>query len=181
MRGDTDFLHGTGELGKSRSQKKRESTALQKAGEELCALDPGALRSMGLPQDLLEAVLTWQETRSKEARRRQGQYIGRLMRELEPEGLEQKLAEFRRGHAGETEELHRLEELREALLDENPEKRQQAMLSALRDYPHAEESKLRHLVTLAMQERDPANRSGKPKPPKAFRELLRYLRGAEKP
>ena len=70
---------------KSRSHKKRESTALQKRGEELAALGPGAWKTLPLPEGLLEALNDVQRMKSHEARRRQMQYIGRLMREADPE------------------------------------------------------------------------------------------------
>ena len=70
---------------KSRSRKKRESTALQKRGEFLAALGPGVWKTLPLPEGLLKALSDAQRMKSHEARRRQMQYIGRLMREASPE------------------------------------------------------------------------------------------------
>ncbi len=73
---------------KSRSQKKRESTALQKLGEELARLSPQLLRGLELPEDLRSALAELPRMKTHEARRRQMQYIGRQMREVEdPEAL----------------------------------------------------------------------------------------------
>ena len=87
---ETEILYGTGELGKSRSQKKRESSALQEMGEKLAGLSPGKLEQYPLPPELRQAILTWKSSSKKnEAARRQMQYIGRLMREQDEELLEE--------------------------------------------------------------------------------------------
>lgn len=65
----------------SRSQKKRDSLALQQMGEALCELGESHLRKMPLPEILREAVLEWKRIKDHEGRRRQMQYVGRLMRE----------------------------------------------------------------------------------------------------
>jgi ribosome-associated protein len=68
---------------KSRSRKKRESTALQLAGEKLAALAPTELAALDLPEDLAAAISDLRKMRTRESRRRQMQYIGRLMRETQ--------------------------------------------------------------------------------------------------
>ena len=75
---------------KSRSQKKRESSALQDLGAKLAKLPLRALEGFPLPPDLLEAFRDLKAIKSNEARRRHFQYIGRLMREAEnPEAIEE--------------------------------------------------------------------------------------------
>ena len=75
---------------KSRSQKKRESSALQELGAKLAKLPLRALEGFPLPPDLLEAFRDLKAIKSNEARRRHFQYIGRLMREAEnPEAIEE--------------------------------------------------------------------------------------------
>lgn len=69
----------------SRSQKKRDSTALQQRGEAIAALPPAARAALPLPPELAEALSRHDAMRSREAKRRQRQYIGRLMRELDEE------------------------------------------------------------------------------------------------
>jgi ribosome-associated protein len=68
----------------SKSQRKREAHALQALGAQLVALPPAQLARMELPDALREAVLTAQGLRPHGARRRHMQYIGKLMRQLEP-------------------------------------------------------------------------------------------------
>ncbi|MDR0816271.1 MAG: DUF615 domain-containing protein [Desulfovibrio sp.] len=67
----------------SRSAHKRRSLALQNIGARLTRLDPEALRKLNLPPKLYEAVCRYDGTRGHEARRRQMQYIGRLMRAVD--------------------------------------------------------------------------------------------------
>lgn len=72
------------DLKPSKSAKKREFLALQKLGEQLIALQESDLQSMGLDEDLLEAVLAAQRIKSNGALRRQKQYIGKIMRGVDP-------------------------------------------------------------------------------------------------
>ena len=65
----------------SRSQKKRESTALQELGASLAKLPLRELERLGISPDLLAAYRELSRITSREAKRRQMQYIGRLMRE----------------------------------------------------------------------------------------------------
>lgn len=171
-RNETEIVHGMGELGKSRSQKKRESTALQKMGEALTALGPGALAELELQDDLESAVRDLRSMKKHEARRRQLQLIGRYMREL-PEDEQERIAAFLekldKQRQAEPDELHRLEALRESLMDEG--RREAALTEVVAAHPAAELKKLRHLAETAAVER----KGGKGV--KAFRELFRYLKG----
>ena len=72
------------ELKPSKSARKREFIALQKLGEELIALNESDLRQIGLDEDLLEAVLDARQIKSHGALRRQKQYIGKIMRHVDP-------------------------------------------------------------------------------------------------
>src|SRR5579862_4037015 len=69
----------------SRSARKREALALQELGVRLTLLKPAQLQQLPLPEQLLAAVLEARQLRSRAALARQRQYIGRLMRELDPE------------------------------------------------------------------------------------------------
>jgi len=75
----------------SRTARKREAEALQKLGVRLTALRPQQLQSLDLPDTLRDAVLEAQRLRSRAALARQRQYIGRLMRDLDPEPIERAL------------------------------------------------------------------------------------------
>ncbi len=75
------------ELKPSKSARKRQYLALQKLGEELIALNESDLRQIGLDEDLLEAVLDARQIKSHSALRRQKQYIGKIMRHVDPEPI----------------------------------------------------------------------------------------------
>lgn len=70
----------------SRSQRKRDSSALQTRGEQLARMSPARQARLPLPPDLAEALADFRRLTDKEAKRRQLQFIGRLMREAEEEG-----------------------------------------------------------------------------------------------
>jgi ribosome-associated protein len=79
----------------SRSARKRAAIALQELGVRLTQLRPAQLAELSLPEELLEAVLEAQRLRSRAAIARQRQYIGRLMRTIDPAPIEQALAQRR--------------------------------------------------------------------------------------
>ena len=80
---------------KSRTQKKKEDRALQDLGEKLVALPSSQLE---LPDELLEAIESVHEIKSRSARRRQIQYIGALMRHIDPEPIKAALKRIRLGN-----------------------------------------------------------------------------------
>jgi ribosomal 50S subunit-associated protein YjgA (DUF615 family) len=87
---DTDY--------KSRTRKKKEDRALKRLGEQLVALPFGQLETMELPDELLTAIEFAQKIRSHSARRRQIQYIGALMRQIDPKPIETALEGIRPGN-----------------------------------------------------------------------------------
>ena len=158
---------------KSRSQKKRESTAVQKLGQTLAALSKGDLQSLDLPEDLFEALLDWKNYPGHEAKRRQMQYIGRVMRDMDLAAIEEKLEAHLAPSRAETKALHEIETLRDRLVNANGASGNdlQTELNALAArFPAAPLPRLRHLAETAQ-----AERAGK-KPPKAYRELFRLLK-----
>jgi len=102
----------------SKSSLKREMHALQDLGEQLVALSPERLKKMPLPDSLYEAVRAAQGFRM-EARRRQMQYIGKLMRKIDPAPIQAQLDIFSGNSAAEVAKMHRLERLREQLLEDD--------------------------------------------------------------
>ena len=80
----------------SKSARKREHLARQKLGEELITLSEADLRSMALDEDLFEAVLEARGIKSHGALRRQKQYIGKIMRHIDPEPIRTALENLRR-------------------------------------------------------------------------------------
>ncbi len=76
---DTDY--------KSRTQKKNEAKALQRLGEQLLALPLSQLETMEVPDELIKAIKSARKIKSHGARRRQIQYIGAIMRHIDPEPI----------------------------------------------------------------------------------------------
>lgn len=151
--------------GPSKSQRKRESTALQDLGEELVALSKERLAKIEMPERLKDAILEAQRITAHEGRRRQMQFIGKLMRTAEVEPLRAAVDEVKGASAASTARQHRLEALRTKLMADESGFKQLA-----EDYPTADIQRLRQLRRNAIKEAE------QKKPPKSFRELFRELR-----
>ena len=148
----------------SKSSRKREMQALQDLGEQLVALSPERLKKVPLPESLYEAIRAAQGFKM-EARRRQLQYIGKLMRKIDPEPIQAQLDIFAGNSAVEVAKMHRLERLREQLLED-----EQVIGTIAETWPEADLLYLRTLRRNALKEREAA------RPPKSFREIFRVLR-----
>lgn len=81
----------------SKTQRKLAMHALQELGRELVLLDPGRVATLGLPEPLAEAIVLARRLTRNEAKRRQMQYIGRLMRDVDPQPLREALARWTHG------------------------------------------------------------------------------------
>ena len=149
--------------GPSKSQRKRESTALQDLGEALVALPADQLEAVALPDALREAVLEARRISKFGALRRQLQYVGRLMREVDPAPIRASLDALSGHSRAHTAWLHRLERLRGRLVDADEGWDELAAA-------HADLQRLRQLARNARHERDQG------RPPRAFRELFQALR-----
>ena len=149
----------------SKSQLKREMEAVQAIGERLITLKPEQLQQLDLPDTLRDAVELAKRITSHGALRRQKQYIGKLMRNIEIEPIEAKCAEWERGNRAQTAKLHQLERWRERLLADD-----KALGELIEAYPQADVQHLRTLMRNAKKEQA-AN-----KPPKSSRELFKVLR-----
>jgi ribosome-associated protein len=152
----------------SKTRRKQEMHGLQDIGAELVALSSGQLRKLDLPENLLDAVLDYQRFPKHEAQRRQLQYIGRLMRNIDPEPIAAGLAELRGDSAAATARLHRLERLRERFLED-----EQVLQEIAADYPGADLAQLRQLRRNTLKEREQA------KPPKHFRAIFQVFKELE--
>ncbi len=149
----------------SKTQRKRAMHELQALGERLAELNPEQLAAVALPEDLREAVERARRITRHEARRRQLQYIGRLMRSVDPEAIREKLKAWDGVSAGETARLHRIERWRERLIEDDG-----ALGSLAGAHPGIDTQRLRALVRNTREERNAG------RPPRAYRELFRALR-----
>jgi ribosome-associated protein len=152
-------------LGLSKTRRKRQMHELQALGVELSRLPPGRLAALDLPEALVEAIETLRRLRAHEAIRRQMQYIGRLMRQVDAEPIRARLAAWRNEAAWETALHHQVEAWRDALLAD------EAALSRLAaSHPGIDVQALHTLIRNARREA----REGKP--PRSARALFRTLR-----
>jgi len=97
---------------KSRTQKKNEARALQKLGEKLVAISSEQLESIDISDDLRNAVIVAGKTKSHGAKRRQLQYIGTLMRDINPEPIQNALANIKLGDYQKIRAFKKIEKCR---------------------------------------------------------------------
>ncbi|MFZ5508603.1 MAG: ribosome biogenesis factor YjgA [Pseudomonadota bacterium] len=149
----------------SKSQRKRDMHALQELGACLVELSLEQLARMELPEDLREAVREAQRTTRHEARRRQLQYIGRLMRGVDPQPIRDALDAINGSSREQAALQHRLERLRSRLLED------EGVLGEIAaQAPGADLQHLRQLRRNALREQETG------RPPRSYRELFRELR-----
>ena len=149
----------------SKSQRKRDMNALQDIGAELLELNDQQLAGIELPENLRTAVTEARKLRANGARRRQLQYIGKLMRQVDPAPIREKLDGFRSTSAAETARLHRIERWRERLLEDPA-----AVAEFIAAHPGTDSQQLRTLI------RNTAEQRARGKPPKHFRALFQMIR-----
>ena len=152
----------------SKTRQKEAMQELQDLGSELLELGRDQLKRIDLPEDLHAAILDWRRFTKHEAKRRQLQYIGKLMRNLDPEPIRAGLALIRGESAVEIARLHRLERLRERLLADET-----TLSDIAASWPTADLAYLRQLRRNALKEKEAD------KPPKNFRALFQALRDLE--
>jgi ribosome-associated protein len=130
----------------SKSELKRQALRLQELGKELAALKRAQLEALPLPEKLAQAIFDYQRFTSHEARRRQLQYVGRLMRDVDAAPIEAALADLRGESADARYRMHLAEQWRERLLAEPA-----ALHEFLAEYPQADRQALRHALQRALK------------------------------
>ena len=150
----------------SRTKKKQQVEGLQKLGAALIALPAARLDALGLPAQLLAAVLEAQRITSHEARRRQVQFIGKVMRKIAPEPVRAAVAAMASHSAAARADHKRLEQWRERLLGDDA-----ALTEFANGHARADLQALRTVIRNARKE------IAEGKPPRAQRELFRLLKG----
>jgi ribosome-associated protein len=150
----------------SKSQRKEEMIALQKIGESLTKLTEEQLSKIDLPDNLLTAIKHSKSLTSHEAKRRQLQYIGKIMRQIDPESIKLTLKRMQLVHEKNTALFHQLEKWRPKLLAHGDE----ALNSFLHDHPEGDRQQLRQLIRKANQDIKNEKNTG------AEKILFKYLR-----
>jgi ribosome-associated protein len=152
----------------SKTRRKVAMLELQELGAAMIDLPGGRLETLGLPEDLAHAIQEASRITSHGARRRQLQYIGKLMREVDPEPIRAALEEFAGSSRTAIARRKQLERWRSRLIEDDG-----ALTEFARAHPAADLQALRTLIRNARKERAEA------RAPRAQRELFRILRDAE--
>ena len=158
----------------SRTELKRESTELQKLGEELLTLRDEWMARLNLPEKLQDALHEAKNISNFEGKRRQMQFIGKLMRQLEPEILDQvrsALVDQHSGSARETLALHQTEKWRDDLITD-----EDAFTRWVAAFPKTDSQQLRALIRQARKDAVPGKPGEAPRHGKAYRELFQMVR-----
>src|SRR5665647_1846842 len=155
----------TDEIPPSKTQRKKQMTELQALGADMVELSEQQLAQITRPETLHDAVTTARQTTKFEARRRQLQYIGKLMRNIDPGPIRAQLDVWQNTSREHTAWLHRVERWRERLLADET-----ALHEFVGEYPHADTQQLRTLIRNTLRERELH------KPPKSYRALFHSLR-----
>jgi len=149
----------------SKTRRKKDMHALQALGEALVALTGAQLAALDLPERLADAIAEAKRIHGFEARRRQMQYIGRLMRDVDPAPIADYIERLRNARSRSNSQQHDVERWRDRLLEED-----QAMAELAALVPGLEVQQIRTLIRNARNER------ARNQPPKAQRALFRLLR-----
>ena len=166
MRDDDSELDEFAE-GPSKTEVKRQMHALQALGESLTALPEKQLVTIPIDDErLLAAIRETRNIRSKNARRRHLQFIGKLMRDVDPAPIEAALETLRKPRTESNARFHEVETLRDQVLDEGVA----GVETVLKRWPDADRQQLRQLLLQHQREQQ------RGKPPAASRRLFRYLR-----
>jgi ribosome-associated protein len=152
--------------GPSKSQLKRESNALQEIGEELVNMPEGKLKKFDLPENLKDAVYEARRLRSREAKRRHLQFIGKLMRICDVESIKISLDKINHQSLTYRQHFETLELWRDDIINQGGT----AIDKFLTEYPSADRQKLRNLQRQANREAELK------KTPNAKRKLFEYLK-----
>jgi ribosome-associated protein len=155
----------------SKTRRKKDSHELQDLGEALVALPESRADALPLPEALLDAVREYRRTRSHEGRRRQMQYIGKLMRGIDTAPIRQAVTDMQLGRARDSLALHSAEHARAELIA-----RDDAVTAWVANHPQTDAQQLRTLIRNARKDaaQSPEQRSGR-----AYRELFQFIKQSD--
>lgn len=149
----------------SKTKRKQQMHELQDLGAELVELSKDALTKTPMSDDLRAAVREYQRLNAHEARRRQLQYIGKIMRNEDTAPIREKLDQLKGTSSVATAQLHLIERWRNEMVADDA-----AFTRFIGEHRHADAQALRTLVRNARKEAEQS------KPPKAFRELFQFIK-----
>lgn len=153
------------ELPPSKTKIKKQMHELQELGAELVGLGKDQLAQLDIPESLRDAIREMHRINKFGAQRRQMQYIGKLMRDVDPAPIIAKLNTWKGVSQQHIGYMHQLERWRERLLEGSD-----ALTELLAAYPDTDVQRLRTLIRNTLKEREAG------KPAKNFREIFQVLR-----
>ncbi len=153
------------DLPPSKTKVKKQMHELQDIGEQLVELSKDKLRELELPERLFDAVSEMKRISKFGAQRRQMQFIGRLMRDIDPAPIVAKLEAWSGKSTEHVAWLHQIERWRDRLLEN-----EDALTELLSEHPQADAQRLRTLIRNSLKETELK------KPPKSYREIFQVLR-----
>jgi len=156
----------------SKTKRKEASHELQSLGAALVELSDERLAGLDLDEPLLDALREYRRIRSHEARRRQMQLIGKLMRSADVDAARRAVDEVKLGRAQDALSLHQAERWRAELIADD-----EAATRFASAHPGVDMQRLRALARSARKDAAlvPEKRSGR-----AFRELFQFVRDHER-
>ena len=154
------------DLPPSKTRRKKDADALQQLGTDLLELPKADWVKLSLPDSLIDALQEMKRIHSRSALKRQRQFIGRLMRDVDPEPIHQHFEQLRQKTRQQVQAHHMLEHWRDRMIEEDDS----VIEAFLQEHNNADPQQLRQLVRQARKERD------RNKPPKSARALFRYIR-----
>lgn len=150
----------------SKSQRKRDAEAAQQLGKNILALSHDDQNSIDLPENLSNALDDARRIKKNSALKRQLQYIGKLMRHIDLEPIQEQYDKLVNHYGKDIKELHRLENWRDRLLVDGDK----ALEDLVNEAPNTDRQHLRQLI------RQSAKETNLNKPPKSAREIFKYLK-----
>jgi len=157
----------------SKTQLKAEADEKQALGEALLTLRADLMARLDLPDKLRDAIADAKKITNFEGKRRQMQFIGKLMRPLDPEPIREAINEQLNGSADLTLALHLAEQWRDKLIADDA-----ALGDWLREYPGTDSQQLRALVRQARKDAKPEKPGEAPRHGKSYREIFQLVRQA---
>ena len=154
------------DLIKSKSQKKREADALQRLGERLLDLSLSQLKQLSLPDELFDAVSLAKNIKARGGLKRQLQLIGKIMREVDPQPIEDYFQQLDHGRQAEAQRFKNLENMRDRLLEQGLD----GLDDLIKQFPDLDIQHARQLVRNATQSKNEKLKL------KAKREIFQFLK-----
>jgi ribosome-associated protein len=157
----------------SKTQLKAEADEKQALGEALLTLRADLMAKLDLPEKLLDAIAQAKKITNFEGRRRQMQFIGKLMRPLDTGPISAAIDEQANGSAQLTLALHLAEQWRDKLIASDD-----ALSDWLTEHPDTDSQQLRALIRQARKDAKPEKPGEAPRHAKSYREIFQLVRAS---